>query len=94
MLWFVWNHLKIFKIFILDRQYLIPYGIHYSKHVIEGDLMYIWLGVIWIVGMVGYIVLNQTDKYNNKHYYDVKHQIKKYKNIRDDVNGVKKQSTK
>lgn len=42
----------------------------------------------WVVGMIGYTVLNRLNKYNNKHYYDVKDNVRKFKKIRDQVNGV------
>jgi hypothetical protein len=48
----------------------------------------------WIVGMAGYVYFSYKNKYNNKHYYNVKRQVKKFKNIRDDLNGVKKTTFK
>jgi hypothetical protein len=52
--------------------------------------VYTLIIVGWVLGMAGYIALNKTDKYSNKHFYDVKKNIKKFKHIRDDVNGIKK----
>jgi hypothetical protein len=44
--------------------------------------------------MIGYVVLNKADKYNNRNYFNVKDNIKKFKNVRDQVNGVQKNTIK
>jgi hypothetical protein len=44
--------------------------------------------------MVGYVALNKADKYNNRTYFNVKDNIKKFNNVRDQVNGVQKNSIK
>jgi hypothetical protein len=42
----------------------------------------------WILGMGGYIVISKLSNTHSKSYYDVKANIRKFKRIRDEVNGV------
>jgi hypothetical protein len=42
----------------------------------------------WILGMGGYIVMSKLSSTHCKSYYDVKANIKRFKKIRDEVNGV------
>jgi Na+/H+ antiporter NhaC len=44
----------------------------------------------WGVGFISYMFLSKLNKINNKHYYDVKNNIRKFKKIRDEVNGVER----
>jgi hypothetical protein len=49
------------------------------------------LGLIvagWILGMGGYIVISKLGNIHSKGYYDVKVNIRKFKRVRDEVNGV------
>lgn len=52
--------------------------------------MYIILIIIWLMGMIIYILLNNVNNYNNKKYLNVKNNIKKFKNVRDTVYGINK----
>jgi hypothetical protein len=52
--------------------------------------MFSWIIAGWIAGMIGYTVLGRLNRYNNFHYYNVKKYEKRFKRIRDEVNGVEK----
>jgi hypothetical protein len=56
--------------------------------------MFTLIFIGWGIGITGYVVLNKMNKYNNRNFYDVKSQVKKYKRIRDNVNGVEKKTFK
>jgi hypothetical protein len=51
--------------------------------------MFTWIIAGWGVGMIGYILLNKADKYNNLHFYDVKRKVQRFKRTKEDVTGSK-----
>jgi hypothetical protein len=52
--------------------------------------LYAFLIIGWIIGMIVYIALNKADRYNHRKYFNVKNNIKKFKNIQDEINGVQR----
>jgi hypothetical protein len=52
--------------------------------------LFIGIGVVWIVGMVGYAILNKVKNYNTMQYLSVADKHRKYKRIQDSFNEKKK----
>lgn len=44
----------------------------------------------WGIGMIGYMILNHSKKYNNLTFYNVSDKVIKYKRIKDKTNINKK----
>jgi hypothetical protein len=57
------------------------------------NIVYV-IGGVWAGGMGLYIWLSQFNKYNNKHYMDIKDFKRQFKKHRDELNGVEKKSFK
>lgn len=44
------------------------------------------VGIGYVIGIIGYIWLDKISKYNNKNFYNIKSEYKKFKSIRDEIN--------
>lgn len=52
--------------------------------------MFVWIVIIWFVGMAGYIALSKTKNYSTMQYFSVADKHRKYKRIQDSFSEKKK----
>jgi hypothetical protein len=70
----------------------LTYTYYIVNNIKIGGIMelFVGLGIVWVVGFVGYNVTNRMDRYNNLKYFDVSNKLKQFKKSKEKISGTQK----